>query len=91
MLGKNYNDTVPLGHILRERLFNDKWFSIHSLPSSKRYTDSEVPAIDCIFKNFNMPKEFCLYDSRYFYVDMMRREYRDLLIIFDKCKIEEYT
>ena len=51
----------------------------------------EIPAIDYIFKNFNMPKEFCLYDSRYFYLDMMWREYRDLLIIFDRCNIEEYT
>ena len=38
---ENYNDIVPLGHILRESLFNDKWFRIHSLPISKRYADNE--------------------------------------------------
>jgi len=47
----------------------------------------EIPAIDYIFKNFNLPAEFCSYDSRYFWMNIMRSE-RDLLIIFNKCSIE---
>ena len=37
----NYNNIPPLGHVLRERFFNDRWFRIHSLPKSKRYADDE--------------------------------------------------
>ena len=50
----------------------------------------EIPAIDYIFKNFNLQKEFCSYDSRYFWMDMTWRENRDLLIVFNKCNIEIY-
>ena len=38
---ENYADLVPLGYVLREHFFNDRWFRIHSLPKSKRYADSE--------------------------------------------------
>ena len=37
----NYGDIPPLGHILREEFFADKWFRIHSLPDSKRYADND--------------------------------------------------
>jgi len=37
----NYGDMPPLAHILREKLFSDKWFRIHSLPNSKRYAESD--------------------------------------------------
>jgi len=38
---KNYNGILPLGYILRDYFFDDRWFRIHSLPNSKRYADSE--------------------------------------------------
>jgi len=37
---RNYGDTPPVGHILRHRFFNDRWFRIHNLPDSKRYADN---------------------------------------------------
>ncbi|MCL2436522.1 MAG: hypothetical protein FWD00_00630 [Clostridiales bacterium] len=37
----NYGNMPPLAHILREGLFADKWFRIHSLPDSKRYADND--------------------------------------------------
>jgi len=49
----NDGDMPPLAHILREKLFTDKWFRIHSLPSSKRYAESDkgicVPKISTQF------------------------------------------
>ena len=37
----NYGHIPPLGHILREEFFEDRWFRIHSLPNSKRYADND--------------------------------------------------
>jgi len=36
-----YGETAPLGHRLRAA-FPERWFRIHSLPSSKRYPDSDA-------------------------------------------------
>jgi len=37
----NYGGIPPLGHILREEFFADRWFRIQSLPNSKRYADND--------------------------------------------------
>jgi len=36
----HYNNIPPIGYILRNQFFNDRWFRIHSLPNSKRYADN---------------------------------------------------
>ena len=38
---ENYKDIAPLGYVLREHFFNDRWFRVHSLPNSKRYAENE--------------------------------------------------
>lgn len=37
---KEYPEAFPIGHELKW-VYEDKWFRIHSLPSSKRYADTE--------------------------------------------------
>lgn len=38
---ESYGDTPPIGYILRNRFFSDRWFRIHSLPDSKRDADDD--------------------------------------------------
>ncbi len=35
-----YAELLPIGHIIRNHFFHDRWFRIHSLPNSKRYADN---------------------------------------------------
>ena len=64
---------------IKDALGNDKEYIVSAC---------EIPAIDYIFNNFDLPTEFCSYERRYFWMDIMWRENRDLLIIFNKCSIE---
>lgn len=37
----HYSDIPPIGYLLRNYFFTDRWFRIHSLPDSKRYADNK--------------------------------------------------
>ena len=61
---ESYSDCPPVGYLLRER-FSEIWFRVHSLPSSKRYAETEEEAKEILRRHNSILNDLLGDESKY--------------------------